>query len=111
MHLVRDRFPCYVSEVFEGIAPLLRNQLHRPIPLPIAALKIEYGEMRGDYVQCDHDGEMCSKRIPVKDSNQSRPGKRAKAVFVANTLSPTETKGSAVKGKYTSTRDPKRINP
>jgi hypothetical protein len=47
----------------------------------------------------------------VNQVNQSRPGRRAKAVLVAETFSPTLTNGSAVKGKYTSTRDPKRMKP
>jgi hypothetical protein len=42
---------------------------------------------------------MKSKCFPVNDKNQSKFGTRAKAVLVANTLSPTATKGSAVKGK------------
>ena len=111
MRLVGDKYPCYVNGAFEDAIPLLRNQYHPLTLLPIAAQKRECVDERGDYDQCGHDGEMYSKLIPVKDLNQSKPGKRAKAVFVANTLSPTPTKGSAVNGKYTSTREPKRINP
>ena len=111
MRLVEDKCPCCVSEAFEDATPLLRNQSHRPTPLPTVDQKQQYFYWRDDSGLCDHDGEMLSKNILVNNiSNQSKPGTRAKAVFVANTLSPTLTNGSAVSGKYTSTREPKRIN-
>ena len=112
MRLAEDKCPCCVSEAFEDATPLLRNQSHHPTPQPTADRYWQYVYGRGDSGLFDHDGEMLSKNILVNNiSNQSKPGKRAKAVFVANTLSPTLTNGSAVSGKYTSTREPKRINP
>ena len=112
MRLVGDKCPCYVSGAFVDVTLLLRNQSHHPTPPTTSDQNWQYVYGRYDSGLCDHDGEMLSKNILVNNiSNQSKPGKRAKAVFVANTLSPTLTSGSAVSGKYTSTRDPKRINP
>ena len=54
----------------------------------------------------------CAQRISwLNNGDQSKPDRRAKAVLVANTLSPTLTIGTALSGKYTSTREPKRIKP
>mgnify|MGYP000427198293 CR=1 FL=1 len=74
----------------------------------------DYARVKYACDQGDYDDEMESMRFlftKVNQVNQSRPGKRANAVLVAETFSPTLTKGSAVKGKYTSTREPKRMKP
>ena len=106
MHLATNKYLCHEGEVFA--ATLL---LHHPILLTIDHPQILYVCLKGDYDQYGHGGEMYSKNIPVICSDQSRPGKRAKAVLVANTVSPTLTIGTAVSGKYMSTLEPKRIKP
>ena len=99
MHLAKDKYLCYASEAFGGAAPLLRNQCRLPILLPTLHAGDQYDCEKVDFYLSGYGGEMQSKSIPVNISDQSKPGKRAKAVLVANTLSPTDTKGSAVSGK------------